>query len=108
MFAETSNYLKRIASQGDDDHRLVCNLSHENLSNIHVLSSLLAACFHIILPSNRTKCRLRQPNFAKFLWEARPRTFLDAHSFGACLVGLLVGSGASSRETACLRACGVT
>lgn len=35
-------------------------------SNNHILNSLLVACFHIIMPSKRTKYILRQPNFQNF------------------------------------------
>ena len=48
-------------------------------------SLLLAACFHIIVPSKRIKCILRQPNFQKF-----PHFLLEARTPGACLVPLVV------------------
>ena len=61
------------------------------------LSSLLAACFHIILPSKRTKCSLRQPNFQNF-----PRGSRFRRSFGPspCWIE-------PYRKKTCLRACKV-
>jgi len=60
------------------------------LSNIFTfLSSLLAACFVIILSSKRTKCILRQP--IKFQ-NARPCIPFDTPATGASLALLLAGS----------------
>ena len=60
------------------------------LSNIFTFqSSLLAACFDVILPSKSTKCILRQPiNFQN----ARPCIPFEASATGASLALLLVGS----------------
>ena len=55
----------------------------------------MAACFHIILPSKRTKCSLRQPNFQNF-----PGHPLEARASGSRLVLLLVGPHPPAKEPA--------